>query len=274
MSSHLEGLPSITGNLGNQVMLVNGLPAAGAYQVLVTGADGRAVWGERTHYPESPAFDISWDGSTAGRDTVDMTPLGYDGLLFAKVSDAYIPLEKLPNAVCRWNNGGEDIVEESGIDTESWPGVYAVNSEVLIVHDEDAINALLAEVGVQVSKGVYFLAIPADDAYIARFTGEQVIHRLDEKYLPDIDYLRLINRPEIHPDPVRYDNTQALTERQMGIARKNIDAVSKDEMNERFAGFSALPAVNEDDNGKFLRVVDGAWAKMTIPSAEEAVFGG
>lgn len=33
-----------------------------------------------------------------------------------------------------------------------------------------------------------------------------------------------------------------------------------------------LPEVSTDDNGKFLRVVDGAWAATSLPSAEEANF--
>lgn len=33
-----------------------------------------------------------------------------------------------------------------------------------------------------------------------------------------------------------------------------------------------LPAVTEADNGKFARVVDGAWAAETVPTAEEARF--
>lgn len=35
---------------------------------------------------------------------------------------------------------------------------------------------------------------------------------------------------------------------------------------------TAVPAVTSADNGAFLRVVDGAWAKATIPNAEEASF--
>ena len=35
-----------------------------------------------------------------------------------------------------------------------------------------------------------------------------------------------------------------------------------------------LPAVTASDNGKFLRVVSGAWAAATIPAAESNSFGG
>lgn len=32
------------------------------------------------------------------------------------------------------------------------------------------------------------------------------------------------------------------------------------------------PTVTTDDNGKFLRVVDGTWTATTVPNAEEASF--
>lgn len=33
-----------------------------------------------------------------------------------------------------------------------------------------------------------------------------------------------------------------------------------------------MPEVTSEDNGKFLRVVDGAWAAVSVPNAEEASF--
>ena len=35
-----------------------------------------------------------------------------------------------------------------------------------------------------------------------------------------------------------------------------------------------LPAVTASDNGKFLRVVSGAWAAAPVPAAESNSFGG
>jgi hypothetical protein len=49
---------------------------------------------------------------------------------------------------------------------------------------------------------------------------------------------------------------QALTEEQQAQARKNL----------------GIPSTTADDNGKFLRVVDGVAAWVSIPSAEEASF--
>lgn len=43
-------------------------------------------------------------------------------------------------------------------------------------------------------------------------------------------------------------------------------------VDDSLADFSALPIVSASNNGAFLRVVDGAWAAMAVPSAEEASF--
>lgn len=37
-------------------------------------------------------------------------------------------------------------------------------------------------------------------------------------------------------------------------------------------GGSGLPAVSSADNGKILRVVEGQWAVIALPSAEEVEF--
>lgn len=41
-----------------------------------------------------------------------------------------------------------------------------------------------------------------------------------------------------------------------------------------FNAIAALPTVTTTDNGKFLRVVSGAWAAAAVPSAESVSFGG
>lgn len=40
------------------------------------------------------------------------------------------------------------------------------------------------------------------------------------------------------------------------------------------SGVRQLPAVSAGDNGKFLRVISGAWAAQAVPSAESNSFGG
>lgn len=55
---------------------------------------------------------------------------------------------------------------------------------------------------------------------------------------------------------VGYDTAQTLTEAEKAQARINI-------------GADTMPEVSIEDNGKFLRVVDGVWATASTPSAED-----
>ena len=61
---------------------------------------------------------------------------------------------------------------------------------------------------------------------------------------------------------------QTLTEEQKAQARANIGAISANEA----GGGSGLPEVSTADNGKILRVVDGAWAVVALTNAEEVAF--
>lgn len=56
---------------------------------------------------------------------------------------------------------------------------------------------------------------------------------------------------------------QTLTAAQQAQVKENIG----------ISGTGGLPAVTTTDNGKFLRVVSGAWAAATVPDAESAEFG-
>lgn len=53
----------------------------------------------------------------------------------------------------------------------------------------------------------------------------------------------------------------------------SLDGYATEEyVSEQIAATAELPTVTTDDNGAFLRVVDGAWAVTTIANAEEATF--
>jgi hypothetical protein len=47
---------------------------------------------------------------------------------------------------------------------------------------------------------------------------------------------------------------------------------SKDDVNNALVQSGNLPVVTTDNNGAFLRVVNGVWAVDNIPNAEEASF--
>ena len=69
-------------------------------------------------------------------------------------------------------------------------------------------------------------------------------------------------------DVVKYAE-QTLTDAQKAQARANIGAAA---VGENGGDDCDLPEVTESDNGAFLRVVNGVWAAVTLPSAEEATF--
>ncbi len=43
-------------------------------------------------------------------------------------------------------------------------------------------------------------------------------------------------------------------------------------LREKFAPIDAIPAVSSSDNGKVLRVVNGEWAAVSLPSASGVSF--
>lgn len=55
------------------------------------------------------------------------------------------------------------------------------------------------------------------------------------------------------------------------VANLQTDAELIDKI-EDIVGSKELPTVTSEDNGDFLRVVDGAWAKDTVPSAESEAY--
>ncbi len=56
------------------------------------------------------------------------------------------------------------------------------------------------------------------------------------------------------------------------LSASDVSAYSKTEIDTKLAGVSGLPAYTADDEGKFLRIVDGTPKWVAIPNAEEASF--
>lgn len=54
--------------------------------------------------------------------------------------------------------------------------------------------------------------------------------------------------------------------------RNGKDLSSNDFTDAHKSKVDSIPTVTADDNGKFLCVVDGAWAATTVPNAEEESF--
>lgn len=56
------------------------------------------------------------------------------------------------------------------------------------------------------------------------------------------------------------------------VANLQTDAELIDKIEDLDLTAGRLPEVTADDNGDFLRVVGGAWAKATVPSAESEAY--
>lgn len=69
-------------------------------------------------------------------------------------------------------------------------------------------------------------------------------------------------------DEVARNSIQNITEQTVDVqARKDIEKI-----NNILESLQKLPIITSDDNGKFLRVIDGSWSAATIPNAEEGSF--
>ena len=73
-----------------------------------------------------------------------------------------------------------------------------------------------------------------------------------------------------------YASTDYVDEKVSNIDLSNYetkeDAKSKLNEAKEYTDSKSLPVVSTNDNGKFLRVVDGLWDAVVVPNAEEASF--
>ena len=126
-----------------------------------------------------------------GRTVVDMTSLGYEGIYYTKISDEVFDVEELIGAEYFTNKGHDLEINESYIDSTTYPGVHNIDSAILICYDQDAINTALGLPEGYITNGVYFVANTTQQVYTARFTSKQEVKQIDGKYLPD--YVHDIN---------------------------------------------------------------------------------
>ena len=199
-------------------------------------------------YESEPKFNIIWNGDMTGRTMLDMTALGYEGFYFVKVSDMVLSKEDVIGSsyAFNWNfNIARDDVPEYIIN-DTYPGTYDIYNEIVVVYDQDTINATFGLPEGYLTNGVYFVASPTNQHYIARFTGKTEIKKIDGKYV-DLDemgfatvaksgnYNDLSNKPLIYTDVVRYTSNQGLSSTYKYNARQNIDVYSKYEVDDKIA---------------------------------------
>ncbi len=134
---------------------------------------------------EDSGKELSWDGSTEGRDSFDIG----EGNVYYKISDnllvaddfssdtkIYLAIEGTDAEI------GKYTIEE----TEFSLLAYTDRPLVFVVKDKDAANR---EIGVDLiqSNGTYFLLTDSDDEYIytSKILKSSTVKKIDEKFLPD-----------------------------------------------------------------------------------------
>lgn len=188
----------------------------------------------RTHWMERPYEPISWDGSTDGRDSVDVGPfLGYPaGLAIAyKISDHVLTKDELSiskvDAICA--RDGKAVVCEIKESYDLVPGAIWYADYADVVYDTDGstystVNEMIICTSVQgdfsASMGI---VIPSTGTYILRtdpnfasqsirISGEDVYHTIDPKFIPPTT--GIIDVAELPTKDARKDSLYRLVEGQ------------------------------------------------------------
>lgn len=203
-------------------------------------------------YEKAPEFDIRWDGVIDGKFYLDLTPLGFENVLFVKVSDEVFSVEQLIGATYTQHSGYEDIIMSSSIDSTSYPGAYAMGG-VIIAYSAEETNAALGLPAGYLTNGTYFAHQTYDNHanYTNRLVAPTKITKIDEKFLPNMNvdvsslglhpvaisgnYNDLNNKPEFYSDVVRYEVSQSLSAYQKQTARNNIDVYSRAEVDSKIS---------------------------------------
>ena len=206
-------------------------------------------------YEKAPEFDIQWDGEIEDRIALDMSMLGYaQGVYFVKVSENVPTIDKVIGykVQTEFNDNNTidiSIIDESDIDTSTFPGVFIVRNSVAIVHSQDELaTALGIPTGIY-TNGIYFW-LETNYGHVSRLFSPAKITKIDAKYLPEINidvnslglatvaktgnYHDLYNTPTVYIDVVRY-GSQSLSNSQKQTARNNISVYSKDEVDSKIS---------------------------------------
>lgn len=235
----IDTLPEVTTeNNGNVLTVVDGTWSAGEIEI---PEQVNPDWNQndsaqpdyvknRTHWVEGSGATIEWDGNTEGRDSF-VVGIG----TYYKVSDLTPSKAEVVGSMI--TGGGTSFVVE-----ESWlvDSTGATASDTFVVAYEKTVILNGTEVTVP-STGTYFLL--TSEIYISSLTyGSTTYHPLDEAFIPDT-IARKSDIPEVN-----YPVT-------------SVNGMTGDVVIEASSG---LPEVTAENNGAFLRVVDGAWAIVNL----------
>ena len=135
----------------------------------------------RTHYVIDSGFEITWDGDMTGRDTIDVSLIGFSGTL-VKVSDLILSSEQFIGASMKKSDGTEQVLEQSNLSI--LPNAAVCEFNATIVSIESVANTSAAFGGLPIpSTGTYFNT--NSGVYVNYFKSEPKLQKIDRKFLPD-----------------------------------------------------------------------------------------
>jgi hypothetical protein len=150
----------------------------------VGGSGGVTSWNDlqdRPFYEEENTIEIEWDGSTEGRETVDVSDFFDEGAYYVKVSEETPIMESISKADLI--NNADSVYSFDNSKMIAQTGCYAVGWELVVVVTDYANSNLMGIISFP-SNGVWMSV--ADNEYIKKVVlSSNVIHPIDEKYLPD-----------------------------------------------------------------------------------------
>ena len=240
---------------------------------------------------EKKAFeDIIWDGNGEGLPSVSISVAEEDlTITWCKISDVILTKNDYINATRALISEGEKnsfVIGESDIQDAifdiSANGSYAVGSELYIINiavDNDAVNFddMFGLGGIQTfpEKGLWFFHFSqsGSEAYTSEFLSPTTLKQIDSKFITVSDIPESNDNNPITSDAVykALGNRNQLTIDDV-VSSESTNLITSGAVYEAIESKETMIKVTSDDNGKFIRDVDGQWAAVAMPSAEEGEF--
>ena len=218
----------------------------------------------RTHYATKAFEDITWDGDKTDHVMFDLG----DGIQYFKVSDRTPSIDELIGGTFTINtpDGEMDFPEnlDESFIAEIQGALDIAEENVLIINIDVFVEEVLGFTFDNATNGIYFLYNTVEDTYTSKLvSGEKVVKKINEKYLPDIsivaktgNYNDLKNKPEIDQTYNEGSNNaqsgkavaQAINKRSVGFSFNEIyKPMSKIKVIPKETSFSYLTYPKDED---------------------------
>ncbi len=152
----------------------------------------------RTHWveiSETTSNTIEWDGNTEGLVVVEPTP----GIEYYKVSDVVLEVSDLVGATVTFTEMGEVYSEELAYMEDTGTIILAPFVTIVKEDNTEFDGVIFPEAGIYFSKedayNYYVIKVEITSGAKPFPTIDEVVHLLDRKYLPEISWNDLTDKP-------------------------------------------------------------------------------